>query len=365
MLGLEKVFQQNSGLAIPSPTFVNFSLSDALPTPSSPRTIESSWTKNLSTVSFSASTKAPKGTAFETQSLVAFAPQDTPHPTPPLSFEFLLQSHDLEDNAPPGAEDAPAAVKGNEEGSEAAEDTDNEGAEAGGGDEDAEGREDDDVNPGGEGAAGKEGDEEQDEEQDDGPPEDEPSGPANRPRRHLEHINYAKLDNPAARRAAAHIAHLPRPSRTLPIQNALKKAELERCSAYAAQVISQVVEEITETNDPQLRELLSSPKAVDALAALLEDSPTLKQAKNSPEWNFWEKAMGEELDAIETMKTWKLVCRPKDGTNVIPTYYVFKKKRGPDGLVARFKAHLVVQGNRQKEGDYGEIFASVSKASTL
>ncbi|KAK4702059.1 putative transposase, partial [Phenoliferia sp. Uapishka_3] len=285
--------------------------------------------------------------------------KDPPKPTPPLSFDSLLENYQAEDETP-GDELKEEKV------TEIGED-DNAGGDA----PEPGGDEDDDVAPEGDGdgndSGGENGGEDDNGDDDeDGPPEDEePSGPAYRPRRNLQHINYSKLDNPAARRAAAHVAHLPRPSRTLPIQNALKKAELQRCSAYAAQVFSQVVEEVTSNNDPTLRALLTEPKAIDALAALLEDSPTLKQAKQSAEWKYWEHAINEELNAIETMKTWKLVRRPKDGSNVVPTHYVFKKKRGADGLVAQFEARLVVDGNRQKDDDYGEVFASVGKASTL
>jgi hypothetical protein len=40
--------------------------------------------------------------------------------------------------------------------------------------------------------------------------------------------------------------------------------------------------------------------------------PSLKEAKNSPEWPKWEQAMKEELDLLKEMGTWELVQKPPD-----------------------------------------------------
>ena len=52
--------------------------------------------------------------------------------------------------------------------------------------------------------------------------------------------------------------------------------------------------------------------------------------------------------------------------NVIGCRFVLQKKRGPNGEVTKYKAHLVAQGFSQQEGiDYLETFAPIVKSASL
>jgi Reverse transcriptase (RNA-dependent DNA polymerase) len=64
--------------------------------------------------------------------------------------------------------------------------------------------------------------------------------------------------------------------------------------------------------------------------------------------------------------SWELVDSAPTGARPIGTKWVFKIKKDGDRRIQRFKARLVAQGFRQKEGvDCEEVFAPVSKYSTL
>ena len=57
--------------------------------------------------------------------------------------------------------------------------------------------------------------------------------------------------------------------------------------------------------------------------------------------------MQSEWDALKSNKTWKLVYPPPN-RSVLKGRWVFKKKLGVDGKVARYKARWVVKGFLQR-----------------
>ena len=98
------------------------------------------------------------------------------------------------------------------------------------------------------------------------------------------------------------------------------------------------------------------------------DTPTWHQAMNSPQQDDWLEEACTEVKELEEHKTWTLWRRsdvPK-AARVLPSTWVFKLKRFPDGRPKKFKARLCVQGDRQIEGiDYTDSYAPVVSWSTI
>ena len=96
------------------------------------------------------------------------------------------------------------------------------------------------------------------------------------------------------------------------------------------------------------------------------DNPTYTQAMQGPHQREWWKAMGDEMDTLETqLDAWSLVVR-ESWMNVLPSKWAFKLKRFPDGLVKKFKARFCVRGDRQIEGvDFFETWSPVVQWTTV
>ncbi len=118
--------------------------------------------------------------------------------------------------------------------------------------------------------------------------------------------------------------------------------------------------------------LTGIPDHVDgyALVAAIGDSEaleprTLAEARRRSDWPLWEKAIEEELSALQCAGTWTLIDAPK-GVNVVGSKWVFWAKKDAGGKVVRYKARLVAQGFSQVPGvDYFDTFAPVARLASI
>jgi hypothetical protein len=95
------------------------------------------------------------------------------------------------------------------------------------------------------------------------------------------------------------------------------------------------------------------------------DEPSINAALKGPNAGKWLEAIWAEYLSLIENGTWELVD-PPEGAPVLPCHWILKVKRDALGNVERYKARLVVQGNKQTAGvDYNEVFAPTGKAVTL
>ena len=100
-------------------------------------------------------------------------------------------------------------------------------------------------------------------------------------------------------------------------------------------------------------------------AAVSKEPTSYQQAVNSREKDQWLCAIEKEKESLLSNKTW-IECKLPTGRKSLPCQWLFKIKYLADGTVDKYKARLVVQGNRQKESiDYNEIFAPVLRLESL
>nr|GEY20615.1 zinc finger, CCHC-type [Tanacetum cinerariifolium] len=96
-----------------------------------------------------------------------------------------------------------------------------------------------------------------------------------------------------------------------------------------------------------------------------EDPRTYNEAMQSRDAALWKEASDDEIRSIMENNTWVLSDLPP-GCKPLGCKWIFKKKMKVDGAIDKFKARLVIQGFRQKEGiDYFDIYAPVARITTI
>ncbi|GJS39654.1 zinc finger, CCHC-type containing protein [Tanacetum coccineum] len=96
-----------------------------------------------------------------------------------------------------------------------------------------------------------------------------------------------------------------------------------------------------------------------------KDPRTYNEAMQSRDDAFWKEGVDDEIVSIMENNTWVLSDLPP-GCKPLGCKWIFKRKMKVDGTIEKFKARLVIQGFRQKEGiDYIETYAPVARIITI
>ncbi|TYK08350.1 putative mitochondrial protein [Cucumis melo var. makuwa] len=94
------------------------------------------------------------------------------------------------------------------------------------------------------------------------------------------------------------------------------------------------------------------------------DTPLRRSTRASTD-PLWQKAMHDELQALEKMHTWDYVDL-SPGKRLIGCKWIYKIKTHSDGTIERYKARLVAKGYSRGYGiDYKEIFAPVAQMTSV
>ncbi|GJW27908.1 zinc finger, CCHC-type containing protein [Tanacetum coccineum] len=96
-----------------------------------------------------------------------------------------------------------------------------------------------------------------------------------------------------------------------------------------------------------------------------KDLRTYDEAMQSRDAAFWKEVVDDEIGSIMENNTWVLSDLPP-GCKPLGYKWIFKRKMKVDGIIDKFKARLVIQGFRQKEGiDYFDTYAPVARITTI
>jgi len=119
------------------------------------------------------------------------------------------------------------------------------------------------------------------------------------------------------------------------------------------------------TPEPQPLEGIEGSQCANLSVLTVEEPKSYPQAKVSPQWSDWKKAMDEELKSLQENDVSDVIPKPA-GRKIVASGWVYKAKGNAPGEVERYKARLVAKGFSQNLGqEYDEIFAPVVRYDSL
>ncbi|KAK2382392.1 hypothetical protein QL285_069931 [Trifolium repens] len=81
--------------------------------------------------------------------------------------------------------------------------------------------------------------------------------------------------------------------------------------------------------------------------------------------DLWQEAINDEMESLESNRTWHLVELPP-GCKPIGCKWILKKKLKSDGTIDKYKARLVAKGFRQRENiDFFDTFSPVTRITSI
>ena len=113
------------------------------------------------------------------------------------------------------------------------------------------------------------------------------------------------------------------------------------------------------TPEPQPLEGIEGSQWANLSVLTVEEPKSYRQARVSPQWSDWKKAMDEELKSLKENTVWDVIPKPA-GRKIVASRWVYKAKGNVQREVEGYKARLVAEGFLHIiVQDYDEIFAPV------